>query len=108
MTKLFVGGLPYSTTTDELTGMFSQFGKVSSSVIITDKFTGQSKGFGFIEMENDEEAQKAIGELNGYEMNGRKIGVSVARPREDRPQNGGFQRGGNRDFNRGGRDRGRR
>lgn len=118
MTKLFVGGLPYAVTNDELKGMFDQFGEVLSASIVTDKFTGQSKGFGFVEMSDDNAAQTAIKELDGSEMNGRKIGVSVARPREDRPQRdgGGFRRddhrggggGFNRDrggFNRGGRGR---
>lgn len=111
MTKLFVGGLPYAVTNDELNNLFSPFGTVLSAVIITDKFSGQSKGFGFVEMEDDNAAQAAIKELNDSEMNGRKIAVSVARPKEERPQ-GGFNRGGGfggRDnrgggFNRGGRD----
>lgn len=113
MTKLFVGGLPYSVTNDELKNMFSQFGSVLSAAVITDKFSGQSKGFGFVEMNDDNEAQTAIKELDGSEQDGRKIAVSVARPREERPQGGGFNRGGGfgggRDsrgggFNRGGRD----
>ena len=93
MTKLFVGGLPYSVTNEELKGMFSGFGAVLSATVVTDKFSGQSKGFGFVEMESDEAAQAAIKELDGSDMAGRKIGVSVARPREDRPQrSGGFDR----------------
>lgn len=103
MTKLFVGGLPYATTNDQLLEMFSKFGQVSSAVIVTDKFSGQSKGFGFVEMQNDAEAQKAISELNGTSMEGRTIGVSVARPREERPRDGGtggFNRGGGGGFNR--------
>lgn len=115
MTKLFVGGLPYSVTGEELKGMFAQFGAVLSATVITDKFSGQSKGFGFVEMEDDQAAQTAISQLNDSDMNGRKIAVSVARPREERPQGGGFNRGGGfgggRD-NRGGggfnRDRGGR
>lgn len=118
MTKLFVGGLPYSVTSEELKNTFTNFGEVASATVITDKFSGQSKGFGFVEMTNDDEAQTAIKELDGSELGGRKIAVSVARPREERPQgqggfhhnNGGFNRdrGG---FNRGGgfnRDRGGR
>lgn len=112
MTKLFVGGLPYSTTSDQLKQMFAPFGAVLSAAVITDKFTGQSKGFGFVEMENDEEAQKSIQELNGTNMDGRTVGVSVARPKEDRPRDGGgFNRGGGfgggfggGGFDRGGRD----
>lgn len=109
MTKLFVGGLPYALTSDELKNVFSQYGAVASATVITDKFTGQSKGFGFVEMENDDEAQAAIKALDGSDMNGRKIAVSVARPREERPQ-GGFRRDGDRGgFNRdrGGFDRNR-
>lgn len=108
MTKLFVGGLPYTVTSDELRDMFAKFGNIVSAAIITDKFSGQSKGFGFVEMDDDGAAQKAIEELNGTSMGGRTIGVSVARPREDRPQrDGGFNRGGGDSrggFDRGGRD----
>lgn len=102
MTKLFVGGLPYSVTQDQLRDLFSQFGTVASAVVVTDKFTGQSKGFGFVEFENDSEAQQAIQKLEGTDMEGRRIGVSVARPKEDRPRSGGFGSGGfNRDNSRG-------
>lgn len=106
MTKLFVGGLSYSITNQSLQTMFEAFGQVQSAQVIMDKFTSQSKGFGFVEMANDEEAQAAIQALNETEVEGRKIGVSVARPREDRPSNGGggFNRGGGND-NRGGFDR---
>lgn len=102
MTKLFVGGLAYTKTNQDLQAMFEAFGAVQSAQVIMDKFTGQSKGFGFVEMPNDSEAQAAIKALDGTEQDGRKIGVSVARPREDRPSSGG-NRGGdyNRD-NRGG------
>ncbi len=100
MTKLFVGNLPYTTNDQALQNLFSQFGNVLSAKVITDKFSGQSKGFAFIEMEDDQAAQQAISDLNESEFDGRKIFVSVAKPREDRPQNGG---GG---FNRGGGDRG--
>lgn len=114
MTKLFVGGLPYSVTSDELKDMFTKFGNVASATVITDKYSGQSKGFGFVEMENDSEAQEAIKALDGSDLNGRKVGVSVARPREERPErsSGGYNQGGfNRDrdsgfhggFNRSGR-----
>ena len=93
MTKLFVGGLPYSVTSDELKDLFAPFGNILSASVITDKFTGRSRGFGFVEMDNDEEAQKAIQNLNESEMGGRKIVVSVAKPREDRPsRDGGFRR----------------
>lgn len=84
--KLFVGGLPFTVTDGELKDFFSQAGAVASAQVITDKFSGRSKGFGFVEMESDEDAQKAIDTLNGGSMGGRKITVSEARPREDRPR----------------------
>ncbi len=93
MTKLFVGGLPYSVNNQQLEEMFAKFGSVASANVVTDKFSGQSKGFGFVEMPNDNEAQAAIKELDGYAIEGRKIGVSVARPRED--NRGGFSNHGN-------------
>jgi cold-inducible RNA-binding protein len=99
MTKLFVGGLPYSINSGGLEEMFAKFGAVVSAQVISDKFTNQSKGFGFVEMSNDEEAQAAIKELNDSEVDGRRINVSVARPREER-SGGGF--GGDRGGNRGG------
>ena len=91
MTKLFVGGLPYAVTSQQLNDLFAAHGAITSASVVTDKFSGQSKGFGFVEMENDDEAEKAIEALNGYNLDGRNIGVSVARPREERPQ-GGFNR----------------
>ncbi len=109
MTKLFVGGLAYSKTNQDLQAMFEAFGAVASAVIIMDKYTSQSKGFGFVEMNNDDEAEAAIKALDGTEVDGRRIGVSVAKPREDRPQNGGYNnnRGGgfDRDNRGGGRNR---
>lgn len=92
MTKLFVGGLPYSVDNNKLNEMFAAFGQVVSAAVIMDKFTNQSKGFGFVEMANDEDAQKAIKALDGQDYEGRRLGVSVARPREDKPRNGGFNR----------------
>ena len=89
MTKLFVGGIPYSITNQKLQEIFQQFGTVTSVNIITDKFSGQSKGFAFVEMEGDAEAQEAIKKLDGSDMEGRRIGVSVARPREDSQNRGG-------------------
>lgn len=90
--------------------MFTPFGTVLSAILITDKYSGRSKGFGFVEIEGDEDAEKAIKELNGSQVGGRALVVSVARPREERPMGGGgYQGGGNggrRDFQRGG-DRGR-
>ncbi len=83
--NLFVGGIPYSVRDAQLEDLFKQAGTVVSAKIITDKMTGQSKGFGFVEMESDEEAQKAIDMFNNYELDGRKIVVNEARPREERP-----------------------
>lgn len=84
--KLFVGGLPYTITSSQLEEIFSKFGKVVSCDVITDRYSGQSKGFGFVEMENDKEADEAIEKLNDTELEGRKIAVNVARPREERPR----------------------
>lgn len=98
--KLYVGGLPYSSTQDALAEAFSQAGTVSSATIITDKMTGRSKGFGFVEMSTDEEAQAAIEMFNGKEFEGRTLTVNEARPLEARPpRQGGFGggRGGNFD-----------
>ena len=80
-TKLYVGGLPYSTTEDALREHFAQAGEVTSAVIIMDKMSGRSKGFGFVEMTNDADADAAISKLNGSELDGRKIVVSEARPK---------------------------
>lgn len=84
--RLFVGGLPYSVTDRSLEEMFSEIGVVSSATVITDRDTGQSKGFGFVDMEKDEEADEAIKKLNDTEIEGRRIVVNVARPREERPR----------------------
>ena len=95
--KLYVGGLPYSTTQDALRDAFAQAGTVESATIIMDKMSGRSKGFGFVEMTNDEEASKAIEMWNGKDFEGRKLTVNEARPLEPRaPRRGGF--GGGRDF----------
>lgn len=85
-TKLYVGNLSYDTTEDSLRDYFSQAGKVSSAVIITDKYSGRSKGFGFVEMSSEEESKKAIETFNGQEFDGRNIVVNEARPREERPR----------------------
>ena len=87
--RLYVGGLPYATTQDELQQLFSEVGAVTSASVITDRATGQSKGFGFVEMATDEEAQKAIDQLNGAQVGGRTITVNEARPPERRPGGGG-------------------
>jgi RNA recognition motif-containing protein len=90
--KIYVGGLPYSATEQQLSDLFAAHGGVASARIITDKFTGQSRGFGFVEMSSDSEAQAAITALNGSEMGGRTLTVNEARPQE--PRSGGGGRGG--------------
>ena len=84
--KLFVGSLPFETTDAELSEAFSKAGTVESANVITDRNTGRSRGFGFVEMSSEEEAKKAIEELNGTDLKGRNIVVSEAKPREERPQ----------------------
>ncbi|MCH8741550.1 RNA-binding protein [Patescibacteria group bacterium] len=96
--KLYIGSLPYETTDDQLKEMFGKAGTVESAKIITDKFSGRSKGFGFVEMSSDEEAQKAIETFNGFKMGERTIIVNEARPMEERPRRDSF--GGGRDSNR--------
>ena len=102
--KLYVGSLSYDTTDASLKEAFSQAGTVESASVITDKMSGRSRGFGFVEMATDEEAQKAIETLNGQEVDGRKVTVNEARPMTDRPPRpaGGFNRGGGRGFGGGG------
>lgn len=98
--RLFVGNLSYSTTSAQLEEIFSQVGKVSSLNLITDKFSGQSKGFAFVEMSSDEESDEAIKKLNNFEIDGRRIVVNVAKPQEDRSRQnqnrGNYSRSGNR------------
>jgi RNA recognition motif-containing protein len=111
--KLYVGGLPYATTDTELRDAFSQAGTVESAVIIMDKMSGRSKGFGFVEMSSDSEAQAAIEQWNGKDFGGRTLTVNEARPMEERPRrdarsgggyggNGGGGYGGGRGGNGGG------
>ena len=100
--KLYVGSLSYNTTEDQLRELFSPHGTVESARIITDKFTGRSKGFGFIEMSTEEEAQKAVEGMNGKEVDGRILVVNEARP--EKPRTGGGGGGGRGGF--GGRGRG--
>lgn len=95
-TKLYVGSLPYSTTDSELQELFAPHGNVVSASIINDRYSGQSKGFGFVEMSSEEEAQKAIEALNGQALGGREIVVNEARPQEKR--SGGFGGGGGGGF----------
>ncbi len=96
--KLYVGNLSYSTTEDDLRTLFTQAGTVSSVALIKDRDSGQSKGFAFIEMSTQVEAEKAISMFNGHQLGDRELKVSLARPREDRPGGGGGfgNRGGNR------------
>ncbi|MFA6909165.1 MAG: RNA-binding protein [Patescibacteria group bacterium] len=93
--KLYIGGLSYNTTEDGLKDAFLQAGNVESASIIVDRMTGRSRGFGFIEMASDAEAEKAIEMWNGKELDGRRLTVNEARPMEKRaPRAGGFNRGG--------------
>jgi RNA recognition motif-containing protein len=96
--KIYVGGLPYSTTDAQLSDLFAVHGTVASARVITDRFTGQSRGFGFVEMASPEEAQKAITALNGTELGGRTLTVNEAKPQEPRGSGGGgrFEGGGDR------------
>lgn len=103
--NIFVARLSFDTQESDLQYAFEEFGEVESVKIIMDKFTGKSKGFGFVEMPNDEEAYKAIEELNDSDMDGRTIVVKKAEPRENRDSRGGgggYNRGGGGGYNRGG------
>lgn len=91
--KLYVGGLPYTTSEKELEELFAEHGEVTSAIIIKDRDTGQSKGFGFVELADEAAGQAAIKELNGKDFGGRSLTVNEARPQEERPRGGG---GGNR------------
>lgn len=95
--KLYVGNLPYSTTSEDLNQMFTELGTVESAEVIADRYSGRSKGFGFVEMSSDQEAADAVEKLNGKEIDGRALTVNEARPKTRREGGGG---GG------GGRDRG--
>lgn len=95
--NLFIGSLAYATTDDSLKAFFETIGEVVSARVVTDRDTGRSKGFGFVEFADEANNDKAVNELNGKELDGRAINVNLARPKEDRPR---------RDFNGGGNDRG--
>jgi cold-inducible RNA-binding protein len=86
MYKVFVGGLPFATTDDELKEIFAAHGAVASATVVRDRDSGRSKGFGFVEFENDEEGKAAEKALNGSEIGGRSISVAEARPKEDKPR----------------------
>ncbi len=90
--KLYVGGLPYAVTDDRLQEVFSQFGTVESAKVITDRMTGRSRGFGFVEMSSEAEAQEAMEKLNGSDLEGRNLTVNEAKPREPRSGGGDFSR----------------
>jgi RNA recognition motif-containing protein len=100
--NIYVGNLSYDTTEDDLRDAFAVYGEVTSAAVITDKFSGKSRGFGFVEMANNAEANAAIEALNGKELDGRALNVNEARPRTE---NGGGNRGGGNRYNRGGNDR---
>src|SRR5512133_3327724 len=95
-TKLYVGNLSYDTTEDELRSLFTQVGTVNEVALIKDRDTGSSKGFAFVTMNSQEEANKAIEQFNGKALGNRELTVNIARPREERPRNSdsGYQRGG--------------
>jgi RNA recognition motif-containing protein len=105
MTNIFVGNLSYQTTQDELYAAFSQYGGVERVSIVTDRETGQPRGFGFVEMTDRREAETAIAQLNGADLNGRTMNVNEARPK---PAGGGFGGGGGRGRGNGGGGRGPR
>src|SRR5579872_5920698 len=106
--NIYVGNLAWGVTNEDLLELFGQYGKVVRAQVITDRETGRSRGFGFVEMENDGEAQKAIEALNGFDHNGRPLTVNEARPREERGGGGGggYGRGGYGGGDQGGGDRG--
>jgi RNA recognition motif-containing protein len=99
--NIYISNLSSSTDTESLQQLFSAYGTVTSANIITDRQTGYSRGFGFVEMPNDDEARNAIDELNEAVFDGNTINVNIARPKTDRSSGGGFNRGGG-GFNRGG------
>ncbi len=105
---LFVGNLPFSTSDADLKALFGQVGEVASANVIMDKFTGRSRGFGFVEMDNNDEAQAAIERFNGFEMQGRPLTVNQAKPQEPRAGGGRPAGGGRGGFRGGDRDRGDR
>jgi RNA recognition motif-containing protein len=94
--NIYVGNLVWDATADDLLALFQEHGKVTRAQVITDRETGRSRGFGFVEMDDDAEAQKAIDALNGFDYNGRPLTVNEAKPREDRGGGGGRGYGGGR------------
>lgn len=106
--NIFIAGLSYNVNEAELGDLFAEYGEITSAKVVTDRETGRSKGYGFVEMDDEAAANKAIEELNGAELDGRTLSVSEARPRSEAPRRnnfgggGGFNRGGGGGFNRGG------
>ncbi|BDX38541.1 hypothetical protein CYCD_18960 [Tenuifilaceae bacterium CYCD] len=101
--NIYVSGLSYRISDDDLRQLFEEYGAIKSAKVITDRETGRSRGFGFVEMDNDEEAKKAIEELTGAEYDGKVISVTEAKPKTDKPRGGGgFNRERSGGFNRGG------
>jgi cold-inducible RNA-binding protein len=94
--RVYVGNLPFNTSGEELRSLFDEFGQVDSATIVTDRETGRSRGFGFVEMSNDDDARRAIEQLNSADMGGRTLVVNEARPREQRGGGGGGGGGGRR------------
>lgn len=90
--NIYVGNLPYSTSGDDLRAAFEAYGQVSSANVVKDRESGESRGFGFVEMSSDDEARTAIEALNGKEFQGRTLKINEARPREERPRGGSQQR----------------
>lgn len=93
--NIYVSNLSYNTTSEGLQELFAEYGEVTSANVIKDRETGRSRGFGFVEMSNDQEGQKAIDELNEVDFEGKTINVNVARPKTERSNGGGYNRGGN-------------
>ena len=104
--RIYVGGLPYSTTSDQLQDLFAEVGEVTNASVIEDKYSGQSRGFGFVEMANADEAREAIAKFNGYSLGGRGLTVNEAKPREEGGGGGRGGGGGGRGGYGGGGDRG--
>ncbi len=94
MTNIYVGNISFQSSDADLEQLFGEFGQVDRANVVMDRQTGRSRGFGFVEMPDDAEAQKAIAELNGKEVDGRTLTVNVAKPREERPARGGMRGGG--------------
>jgi len=104
--RIYVGGLPYSATEEDLENLFAAIGPVTDAVVVTDRYTGQAKGFGFVEMESDTDADTAISSLNGTQMGGRTLTVNEAKPRETSRGGGGGGYGGGGGGGYGGGNRG--